>query len=101
MTCIEIWHVCCREAAVEDNRLDLQDMSEEEIFSALNNVLDKTVDHQSAVDFCEDECTMRFLFQLLRSPNSSKACAVWAPSKVLRMAASASGESPSCIIVKG
>lgn len=75
-----------------DVRVDLENMTEEEVIAVLGSIVDTVVDRKSAVDMCEDGETVRMLLQLLRSPNSSKACAAWAPSKTLRIAATAAGE---------
>ena len=76
--------------------MNLEEMTEEEVIALLTKVVDKVTDRKSAVNMCADGTTVRMLLQLLRSPNSSKACVAWAPSKLLRLAATAAGELPLC-----
>jgi hypothetical protein len=66
-------------------------MTEEQVTTVLGKIIDRVVDRKSAEEVCEDGSTVHMLLQLLRSPNNSKACAVWAPSKLLHTAASATG----------
>lgn len=86
----------CRASTGAGKPVSLEDLNEEEVITLLSKIVNKVTDRDSAVDMCEDGTTVRMLLQLLRSPNSSKACAAWAPSKLLRLAASAAGGFTLC-----